>query len=397
MTSQSSRSLIRTSSSRALRCSFALALVLSAPAAVRAQQPDSTARSTPTDTTSRPATHQVKAGDTLWDLARVYLGDPFLWPEIYRLNTDVVEDPHWIYPGEVLRLPGAGALAEPGIAVAANPDQGAPGDTGVTEMEVESTGPTLFHRLPSHRAGASTLQDGSPLDPGPAVRPGEYYAAPFVMGDREQKRSGTLVGSTEMAGIAAAHDRDTFQNEERVYMHVPGRTLTSAGDHFLVYRLGPDLAGVGQVVVPTGIVVVETPERDEASTVRIIKQFEPVELGQHVIPLDEFVPPKRVALTPVELGPTAKILWIHDEPQLASLQSYFIVAVGQREGVKLGDEFHVYRERMKTEAGVRIPAEQIAIAHVVRVTDRATTLVVTGQRNPAIREGARTQLAARMP
>src|SRR4051812_14381163 len=54
---------------------------------------------------TQEVTHTVKTGDTLWDLAQTYLKNPFRWPDIFRRNTDIVKNPHWIYPGEVIRIP----------------------------------------------------------------------------------------------------------------------------------------------------------------------------------------------------------------------------------------------------------------------------------------------------
>jgi hypothetical protein len=65
--------------------------------------------------------------------------------------------------------------------------------------------------------------------------------------------------------------------------------------------------------------------------------------------------------------------------------------------VKLGDEFQLFRPRQKTESGDHIPPERIATARVVRVTDRATTLIVTNVQHPAIHEGTRVRQVARMP
>jgi hypothetical protein len=50
-----------------------------------------------------PDTYVVKRGDTLWDISAVFLRDPWYWPEIWYVNP-AIENPHLIYPGDVLHL-----------------------------------------------------------------------------------------------------------------------------------------------------------------------------------------------------------------------------------------------------------------------------------------------------
>lgn len=52
---------------------------------------------------SAPEQYEVKQGDTLWDISNLFLEKPWLWPELWRTNTQIL-NPHLIYPGDVLTL-----------------------------------------------------------------------------------------------------------------------------------------------------------------------------------------------------------------------------------------------------------------------------------------------------
>jgi hypothetical protein len=59
--------------------------------------------STTTIPVSVPAIYTVRHGDTLWGLCGRFFDNPWAWPKVWSYNPQL-QNPHWIYPGDQLRL-----------------------------------------------------------------------------------------------------------------------------------------------------------------------------------------------------------------------------------------------------------------------------------------------------
>jgi hypothetical protein len=386
----------------------ALAAVVARPRALAAQQPTA-----PQPVT--PRTHTVKRGDTLWDLAKLYLGDAFLWPAIYRMNTDQIEDPHWIYPGEVLKLPSdstkvVASATMPGVStdmarvspptvVAARIDSmGARIDTTSVQPVVVST-PTIVAVAPD-TADTTAMQPGmSAAAPRPVIRLGEYVASPWVDRAGGPRGSGYIIQSAELPGIPRI-DLDNLGLYTPIFVSPPSGTEPMDHERFLAYRLGPLVEGLGQIVIPTAIIeVTKAPAPGEATTARVIQMFDEVKTGQRLVRYDTAAAAVYGTATAVENGREAKVRWIYNEPVQPSIQSYIVLDMSHRDGVNPGDQIELYQPRRKPTDGQPLTLPEVSIAHaqVLRVTDYGATAIVTAQEQPKIEEGTAARIAAKMP
>ncbi len=85
-----------------------------------------------------PDSHTVKAGDTLWDISKLFLKSPWRWPELWGMNRDQISNPHLIYPGQVLVLVKVDGRAR--LQLAQPVGSGSSGDTVKLSPRVRSSG-----------------------------------------------------------------------------------------------------------------------------------------------------------------------------------------------------------------------------------------------------------------
>jgi LysM repeat protein len=384
----------------ALGVTRAGAQVPSRPDTVRPVRTDTTNNLVMTSDTTKEVKHVVKKGDTLWDLAQFYLKDPFRWPEIFRRNTDVVENPHWIYPGEVIRIWGsevrpdalahaesAGEVVSHIVARPQPPGQEPTGDG--SELTVFAS--------PLSRAAAAIQSDVVGRSRSGGVRRGEVEAAPYADRDGGPRSAGRLVASVDRPGIKTSIVQSRYQINDDLYLDLPGGYVARLGDRYMSYVLGPDLGGdFGQVVIPTGILRIESMPPGQRPVGRIMKQFGEIKLDERLIPAPDLPLPSGT-LSPVDGGTRGKVIYVHNEPVLPSIGHYVLISPNSRSGLQIGDEVTLIDNSTGRGDANSAPPVTAAVGQVVRVTPFAATAVIVRQVQPTIRDGMPVRLTGKMP
>lgn len=381
-----------------------------------------------------PETHTVRKGDTLWDLARQYLSDPLLWPEIYRLNTDVVEDPHWIYPGEVLKLSAAGAVSAvpledtplPVAEMQPQVDSVAPQmDVPVAVVEAaapdsaaEAAAPDLAEAQVGDIAEAPpSAGDSVDLTPlvgvgrsgvsaGPdieqalerAYRPlrrSEFYSGGFLS-EGMALPLGRVVGVLTPSEIESSSNASIAMLYRRIAVTAPAGATYRVGDTLLTVIVDRDIDGFGSVIVPTGLVRVLDASRPQA-VAEVIALYGQVRDGQGALPAEKFMDPGNVRPVPISDGVRGRIIAHRDRHVLTGPQNIIFLDRGRKDGVALGDSFELLMTPRERVDAPDIVSEVVARAQVVHVGERTATALITWVKRGNIEIGSEARQVAKLP
>jgi hypothetical protein len=360
---------------------------------------------------ARPETHTVRPGDTLWDLASQYLGDPFLWPEIYRLNTAVVEDPHWIYPGEVLRLAaGAEVAAVPGPDTPLPEDQAAAEEAPAPDLAEPQVGDLDEDRGADRRDDVDltplvgdrsrALQQGPSLELAlrRAYRPfrrSEFYSSGFLT-EEQALPFGRVLGTVTPLQIEEVTSRSTAQRFDRVAIVPPAGGKYQVGDTLLAVVVEREIERYGRVVVPTGLLRVVDVSRPE-NLAEVIASYGPVRDRQRVLPAEKFTSPGNVRPVPISDGVRGTVLGHRDRQPLTGPQDVLFLDKGRKDGVALGDMFELRQAPRARPEAATVVNEVMATVQVVHVGEHTATARVVSVVQPDVRAGTEARQIAKLP
>ncbi|HET8724462.1 MAG TPA: LysM peptidoglycan-binding domain-containing protein [Anaeromyxobacteraceae bacterium] len=318
-----------------------------------------------------PASYVIQKGDTLWDLSGKFLDSPWYWPKLWSYNPQI-ENPHWIYPGNPLRLAPAGPEAPARIEIVVS-DAAPP-----RELDDLTRG---------NLDRAERIEDDDAVTVGgPYKIGGSRPRGPAVL-----RNSFVTASQLEASGkvVAAFEEKSLLTTGDRIYGRFVDPAGVKVGQKFSIYRTDGRIVHpvtgrfVGWKTVILGTARVTAVEAGKATSLVITYVNDSVERGDLIGPdVDQarkplFVRPNRGSVDGFVIGVQPAIVTGAAEFNVVYLDR------GRADGVEVGNTFEVVRsgdplfeppDRPLNTPG--LPREVIGNLVVFDAQDRASTAYV---------------------
>jgi hypothetical protein len=300
--------------------------------------------------------YTIQKGDTLWDLSKHFSDSPWLWPELWEGN-DQITNPHWIFPGERIRL-----YKKSGTQSVIQTDPAAP----------------------------AVVEPVKPVQP---VRPmvGKKAAGPYFM-----------FNSIDRVGFI----RKPAVNPSGTIFEVQGRkVLISEGDTVYVRPAADNARGdlipgsrhaIFRYMNPTetiesknnigtqhyilGISEVVSIEQDDMVIAKVIKSFREIKVDDMLMPFNRR--DTKITLKPSTPGIDGQIIISEDHTKLTGELMLAFIDKGRADNIEVGQQYNVYNRQKRvlekdTISNKSLPPVDYATFLVLHTEDTTSTVIIT--------------------
>lgn len=304
-----------------------------------------------------PETYTVVRGDTLWGISGRYLDQPWRWPELWKGNPQI-ENPHLIYPGDVLSLYYENGQPRLGI------------NRGKRHVKL------------SPRIRASQIDTAIPVVPIEAIQ--QFLHHLTILDKSETEKMPYILRGSEGRIAAAQGDRIYVMNIEGGQMQ----------ENFQLYRIGDPIndPDTGETIAHEGIFVGDAKMEQMGSPATLLMTSSQIEakVGDRLFPaetdseLTNFYPKLPAGFV------EGRILTILDGANYIGRFQAVIINLGKSNGLQRGDVLSSY-SRPETVADtvtedphdtVVLPPERTGTLMIIKPFENLSYALVMESRLP---------------
>ena len=333
-----------------------------------------------------PDEYTVKPGDTLWAISRLYLRQPWRWPELWGMNLNEIANPHLIYPGQVLYLDKTGGRARLSTRRGAGMSDGTiklsprVRTDSVSGMALPTLRPSLIEPFLSE----PIVVDEATLLTAPRIVAGNDSRVLLARGDRAYAR-----GEVNSPLVETAGPIKTF----RVF-----RNATPLKDPGTGEILGYEAQYLGRAQLQRGETTSTQMQNGQEITSPVPASIDIVAAREEIRAGDRLLPePPRQLLSYIPHAPSqpieGRIVSVYGNAvQFAAQNQVVAINKGLRDGIANGDVLAILKNGEtiidKTGTGtetLKLPNERIGLLMVFRPFEKVSyALVLEIQDTPRV-------------